>query len=228
MTEFNLTKYQETLLLKDDINLLQFRILIYLSHWMGKNNHVWPTNDMILNAMPTSSLDSIKKRIKELDKKKYIEREMVGKRRNIYLLDLKTGTRFEPRGTPQVPQKTKGDSSGPHRGTPAVPLAPIYNKEKENNDVVVSLALKYGFNIDEKIIRLLDGFPDKKLIDMFEYTKSKKPDNPCGFIFDAVRFGWNIPEYKDPYAAERERIEKLIADSKQAKQLGFKTAGYSH
>lgn len=133
--QFNLIKYQEALLLKDDINLLQLRILIYLSHWMGKNNHVWPTNEMILEAMPTSSLDSIKKRIKELDNKGYIEREQIGKKRNIYLLNLISGERFEARGTSQVPQQNRqGDLPSPPRGTSQVPHAPIYNKNKRKKE----------------------------------------------------------------------------------------------
>lgn len=139
MTQFNLIKYQESLLLKDDINLLQLRILIYLSHWMGKNDHVWPTNDMILESMPTSSLDSIKKRLKELEHKGYIERQTNNRKRRIYILDPTTKERFEPKGTPQVPQKIEGDSPGPLKGTPGVPPLPIYKKDNRKTEVPLSL-----------------------------------------------------------------------------------------
>jgi hypothetical protein len=102
------------------------------------------------------------------------------------------------------------DSQSPVRDS----QSPSYKKNKENkenNDVVVSLSSKYGFKFDKEIIEMLDGYPDKKLIDLFEYTKSKQPDNPNGFIFDAVKYDWKIPEYKPvktAYDIAREQDEK--------------------
>lgn len=231
--KFNLIKYQESLLLKENINLLQLRILIYLSHWMGKNNFVWPSNEMILSAMPSTSLDSIKKRIKELDKKGYIEREMVGKKRRIYLLDIETGTRFdtlEPQnkadqveGTSQVPhQNIEGDLPSPPKGTHQVPPLPIYIKNKEkNDDVVVSFLDKYGIRRDPELMELISCYDDDRIKTLCEYTKSNAKTNPVAYMITLVKNKIDIPQIIDPYAADRLRLKTAWAETVESqKALG--------
>lgn len=227
--KFNLIKYQEALLLKEDINLLQLRILIYLSHWMGKNNFVWPSNEMILSAMPSTSLDSIKKRIKELDKKGYIEREKSGKQRRIYLLNPETRTRFDPlepqnnadriEGTPQVPhQNIKGDSPSPPKGTPQVPPLPIYIKNKrKNDDVVVSFLDKYDYRHDPELINLLAGYDDDKIKTLCEYTKLNAKTNPVAYMITLLKNKIEIPEIIDPYAADRLRLKQAWTETVESK-----------
>lgn len=159
----------------------------------------------------------IKNLLSKLKTKKYLRIEGRKSNRKIYL-----GPKLVRDSQSQTTTKDNSvrDSQSPVRDS----QSPSYNKEKENkenNDVVVLLALKYGFNFDEKIIELLSKDDEKSLIDLFEYTRSKKPDNPNAFIFSAKKNNWIIPEYRDPYAADRKRIAQSRKDTDRAKKLGF-------
>lgn len=152
---------------------------------MGKNNYVWPSNKMVLDAVAKESIDSIKKRLKELEEKKYIEREMDGKQRRIYLLDPLTGKRFAPKGTPQVPHEIGGGlPKSPWGDSPSPPL-PNLEKEERKNDVVVVFsdkiltALPTGINTSDAMLisainKSLDD-DEETTVKRIKYATDQKP-----------------------------------------------------
>lgn len=175
--DFNFFKYFDyymALKIKGNMKI----IILYLIKCHGKDGLINPSQkDMAKKC--GMNLTQLKDNLKKLEHLGLIKRYRTG--RSCYYWIAK----------PDRPESRLSDS--PESG---LSLLKGKENEKKNNNVVVSLASKYGFELDEKITEMLDGYPDKKLIDLFEYTKSKKPDNPNGFIFDAVKYDWKIPEYK--------------------------------
>lgn len=101
------------------------------------------------------------------------------------------------------------------------------------NNVVVVLLEKYGFDFGPMILEKLIRFPVSTQIKAIESTKAYSILNPARYIeriLDNDCKGIRLPDKPivDQYAAEKERLEKLKAESLQAQQLGFKTAGYAH
>lgn len=186
-------------------------------------------NNEELGKLIGENKDYVKNLLMRLKRKKYLRTEGRGKNRQVF-------SNYQlPNSNSELPNNDKtvttsyqnsenSNSELPNKITPI-----IYKRRyKERRNVVVSISEKYCFKIDDKLMGLLIEDDDKSLIDLFEYTKNKKPDNPNAFMYSAKINNWNIPEYKDPYEAERKRIEQLRSESMIAKNLGFKTVRYAH
>lgn len=187
--------------------------------------------------------DYAKNLIARLKKKEFIDSFGKGKNRKIDILWTKIfgnsqlpdnlfGNPELPNQTiesnSQLPNKAKGNSQLPNDASEKVTPIIYKRRYKERRNVVVSLAEKYKYVPDEKLIESLIDDTEKELISLFEYTKSKKPDNPNGFMFSAKKNNWTIPEYKDPYEEDKKQLAALRAEALKAKELGFKSAGYSN
>ena len=114
-----------------------------------------------------------------------------------------------------------------------VPYSVPLNPTTLLDNVVVVLLEKYGFDFGPVILEKLIRFPVSTQIKAIESTKAYSTLNPARYIeriLDNDCKGIRLPDkpIDDQYAAEKERLEKLKAESLQAQQLGFKTAGYAH
>lgn len=114
------------------------------------------------------------------------------------------------------------------------PISPYKGKLKDPtyyiDNVVVVLLEKYGFDFGPVTLEKLSGFKISDQLKAIESTKLNAKSNPevyIGKILDNNCKGIKLAD-KDPYEAERKRIQQFMADNEAAQNQGFKTAGYAH
>jgi len=193
-------------------------LLVSILIHLGENGNIWPTNEQIGQRIGESK-DYAKNLIMRLKNKGYLTITGRGKNRRISVIEQKIF------GNSQLPNQSFSNSQLPNQAPKPAP--PLLNK------VVVVLLEKYGFNFGPVVIEKLSRFSDQDQIRAIESTKAYATSNPARYIeriLDNDCKGIILPDKPvvDQYAAERERMNRLIAESRQAKDLGFKTAEYSH
>ena len=193
------------------------QILINLTILASQGNKT-PDNELLGNNIGETK-DYAKNLVKRLKYKGFINPIGRGKKRRIDIIWEKVF------GNSQLPNDLFSKSQLPNQAPKSAP--PLLNK------VVVVLLEKYGFDFGPVIIEKLSRFSDQDQIRAIESTKAYATLNPARYIeriLDNDCKGVRLPDKPmvDQYTAEKERLKKLKAESLQAQQLGFKTAGYAH
>lgn len=191
--------------------LIQIAILIF-------ENNLTPDNQTIGDGIGENK-HYVKNILARLKSKGFINPIGRGKARRIDIIWEKVF------GNSKLPNYAVGNSQLPNKAPKSAP--PLLNK------VVVVLLEKYRFDFGPVILEKLSRFSDQDQIRAIESTKAYATSNPARYIekiLDNDCKGIRLPDKPmvDQYAADRERMERLRAESRQAQQLGFKTAGYAH
>lgn len=193
------------------------QILINLTI-LGSQGNKTPDNELLGNNIGETK-DYAKNLVKRLKYKGFINPIGRGKKRRIDIIWEKVF------GNSQLPNDLFSNSQLPNQSPKSSP--PLLD------NVVVVLLEKYGFDFGPVILEKLVRFPVSTQIKAIESTKAYSILNPARYIeriLDNNCKGIRLPDKPivDHYAAEKERLEKLKAESLQAQQLGFNTAGYTH
>lgn len=200
----------------DILSPAKFKILVEIAMQAAENGNVLAKNKE-LSIKTGIKPNSVKVLMSQMKKDGFIRAEKIDGLRTINLMDHSNGKRLMVIN--QIPEKVNGD----------LPFSspPLLDK------VVVVLLEKYRFDFGPVTLEKLSRFSVSDQIKAIESTKAYATSNPARYIeriLDNDCKGIRLPDKPmvDQYAADRERMEKLKAESWQAQQLGFKTAGYSH